>query len=216
VQPLSQTVIPGGPVTLSVAVTNTATLPIGIRIRRNITLPASPTTFFTVNSRSFFYTLTGTNAAPPWTNYAFIVTNRARISGVLSSTALLTYVTDDDGDGLADSWETNFFGGLLADPNADPDGDGMSNRQEYIAGTDPTNPASYLKIDAVTASPAATVSFRAVANRTYTVQFTDDLGVLPWQKLADVVARPNDRVETVVDAAYRTNRVYRLATPQQP
>jgi hypothetical protein len=217
VHPVSQSALPGGPIVLSLTVTNTATLPIGVRIRRNsISLPASPSTFFTINTRTFFLTLSGTNAAPPWTNYALIVTNRVRTSGLLSSSALITYLTDVDGDGLADTWETNYFGGLSADPALDSDGDGMNNRDEFIAGTDPTNRFSYLKIDAVSAPPEASVRFLAVANRTYTIQFTDALGTLAWQKLADVVARATDRVETVADPAYRTNRVYRLLTPQQP
>jgi len=33
---------------------------------------------------------------------------------------------------------------------ADADGDGMSNLQEFLSGTDPTNSASYLHITSVT------------------------------------------------------------------
>jgi hypothetical protein len=217
VQPVSQSVIPGGPVTLSIAVTNTATLPIGIRIRRNLaTLPAGPNTFFTIQSRQFFYTLTGTNAAPPWTNFTFIVTNRARVAGNVSAPAILDYVADTDGNGLPDAWETSFFGGLNTNPTADPDGDGMNNRAEYIAGTDPTDASSVLEIQSVTAPPGATIRFRAVANRTYTIQFTDALGAMPWQTLNSFVARATDRNETWIDSGYSSNRVYRLVSPQQP
>ncbi|HWX20795.1 MAG TPA: LamG-like jellyroll fold domain-containing protein [Candidatus Binatia bacterium] len=47
---------------------------------------------------------------------------------------------DSDGNGLPDAWEFRYFNRIGIDPNADPDGDGLSNMQEYQAGTDPTNP----------------------------------------------------------------------------
>ena len=217
-QPLSQSVLPGGPVTLSVAVTNTATLPIGYRVRRNnLSLPPGPTTFFTLNSHSFFLTLTGTNAAPPWTNYTFIVTNRSRPGGILSAPARIAYVADTDADGLPDHWEQSSFGSVTgATASADPDNDDMTNLEEYIAGTDPTNASSYLKIDALTGPPSAVASFIAVSNRTYTVEFTDRVGASPWEKLADITARSTNRIASVPDPGYASNRVYRLVTPQQP
>ncbi|MFO8027694.1 MAG: hypothetical protein R6U56_08530 [Opitutales bacterium] len=47
---------------------------------------------------------------------------------------------DDDGDGLPNWWESEFFGSnTAADPNADePDGDGLTNLEEYELGSDPT------------------------------------------------------------------------------
>ena len=46
---------------------------------------------------------------------------------------------DADNDGLPDWWEQKYFGCLTcADPNADPDGDGLSNHEEFLRGTDPT------------------------------------------------------------------------------
>jgi hypothetical protein len=44
---------------------------------------------------------------------------------------------DGDGDGLPDVWEFSYFGNLSADPNADPDGDYLTNIEEYRAGTNP-------------------------------------------------------------------------------
>ena len=45
---------------------------------------------------------------------------------------------DPDGSGLPIWWELLYFGQTGVDPNADPDGDGLTNLQEYILGTDPT------------------------------------------------------------------------------
>jgi len=47
--------------------------------------------------------------------------------------------TDTDGNGLPDLWEQHYFGQIGVDPNADPDGDGLSNLQEYRRHSDPTN-----------------------------------------------------------------------------
>ena len=47
--------------------------------------------------------------------------------------------TDTDGNGLPDLWEQHYFGQIGVDPNADPDGDGFSNLQEYRRHSDPTN-----------------------------------------------------------------------------
>jgi hypothetical protein len=45
---------------------------------------------------------------------------------------------DSDNDGLLDSWEIQYFGNLSQGPNGDPDGDGLTNLQEYQGGTNPT------------------------------------------------------------------------------
>ena len=137
--PLSQSVVAGGSVVLSIAVTNTATLPVYYRLRSNdVTLN---NTLLALNQRSAFYTITNvrTNA----TNWAIVVTNAARPAGLLSTSALLFILTDNDADGLPDAWESQFGlnPGDPADRTADTDGDTMLNWQEYVAGTDPTNAA---------------------------------------------------------------------------
>lgn len=49
----------------------------------------------------------------------------------------LTSPADLDGNGLPDSWETHYFSGVGVDPHSDPDGDGLTNAQEWALGNDP-------------------------------------------------------------------------------
>ena len=216
--PVSQVVVPGSTVVLSVSVTNTATLPIGYRLRRNnVTLPATPANFITLNERTAYFTLSGTNTMPPWSHYAFVVTNAAFPGGTLSASAILTYATDSDGDGLPDAWEADYFGSATgANLSVDSDGDGMTNGQEYIAGTDPISALSYLRLDLTTVPSHATIQFSAVSNRTYAVQFIDAIGTAPWSKLADIPARATNRLEFIPDPAWTSNRFYRVRTPFAP
>ena len=60
----------------------------------------------------------------------FTVTNPVAVSAF--------FAVDSDSNGLPDWWELKYFGAIHNDPNADPDGDGLSNLQEYLLGTDPT------------------------------------------------------------------------------
>jgi hypothetical protein len=56
---------------------------------------------------------------------------------------------DDDGDGIADTWEIdNFEDTSSADATSDHDGDGSSDLREFSAGTDPMDPASFPPVSA--------------------------------------------------------------------
>jgi len=47
--------------------------------------------------------------------------------------------TDSDADGMPDTWEMKYFGTLDGNGTGDFDGDGISDLDEYLNGTDPTS-----------------------------------------------------------------------------
>ncbi|CAB1063265.1 T1SS secreted agglutinin RTX, partial [Olavius sp. associated proteobacterium Delta 1] len=68
-------------------------------------------------------------------------------------------INDNDQDSMADDWEAEY--GLDSendDSGQDPDGDGNSNYQEYLARTHPRNDAPVAAADAVTVDEGETVS----------------------------------------------------------
>lgn len=79
---------------------------------------------------------------------------------------------DADGDGLPDAWE-NAYG--ISNPQVDSDGDGMSNLAEYLANTNPTNAASFLRITDFTqnGSGYSTLSWNAVGGTRYRISFSN-------------------------------------------
>jgi subtilisin family serine protease len=90
----------------------------------------------------------------------------------------LQRIVDTDGNGLPDWWELQYFGHLTGtDPNADPDHDGMSNLAEWLAGTDPTNAASNLRVTLLSATNANAVvlGWSSVAGKTYWLERSTNL-----------------------------------------
>ncbi|MBN1674873.1 MAG: fibronectin type III domain-containing protein [Kiritimatiellae bacterium] len=100
----------------------------------------------------------------------------------------LSIQADADQDGMPDEWEAAHLSDL-PDPadlsDADPDGDGLSNLEEYVAGTDPTDGSAVLGLHVQLASGAVLVSFPTVeaagtgyagSSRHYCLERRDVLG----------------------------------------
>jgi hypothetical protein len=130
---------------------------------------------------------------------------------------------DLDGDGLPDDWEAaqglSTSSGQGSDGAAgDPDQDGLSNLEEWIAGTHPRDASSRLALASATVVPEGVkLRFHAASNRTYSVQYRLALGQGPWMKLQDILAVAEGQFVEVLDPVGQTAaRYYRLVTPQQP
>ena len=78
---------------------------------------------------------------------------------------------DADGDTLPDLWEKETFGSETNLPAADNDHDGLSNYEEYRAGTDPNNSRSVFKMDPGPAPESGSFTLRwgSVPYRTYQI-----------------------------------------------
>lgn len=78
---------------------------------------------------------------------------------------------------LPEAWQLQYFGHTGVDPNDDPDHDDLSNWDEYVAGTNPTDPQSRFAILRVLADPlgGVRVQWSSVAGKFYTVQRSGDL-----------------------------------------
>jgi hypothetical protein len=89
---------------------------------------------------------------------------------------------DSDNDGLPDDWELTNFGNLGRDGNGDFDGDGFSDRDEYIAGSDPKSASSTGPRPAVVRNGTGFhVTFPTLTGRNYRLLYRDNLVSGSWQ-----------------------------------
>ncbi len=87
-----------------------------------------------------------------------------------------TAITDQDADGLDDSWELAHFKSLSPSQSADPDRDGNSNMVEQILGTDPTISDLHLILDISRWNASvARISWPSSADKLYQLQVLSNL-----------------------------------------
>jgi hypothetical protein len=135
---------------------------------------------------------------------------------VLQTDSLSPGPLDANGSGLPIAWEKEYFGSTKINANADPDGDGMSNLHEYLAGTNPTDPKSNLRITAVSGNPlgsTATLTWTSVPSRLYQVEERTNLTINTWATNVTLGVVSPDLGSTTVrhltDAA-AVNRFFRV------
>jgi len=164
-------------------------------------LPATGTVVNTLNPTQIYQYLDGTSMATPHVSgaVAFAAMNfpgetvTQRIQRVLANVDVISSlkgkvrtggrlnlqrIVDTDTNGLPDWWELQYFGHLTGtDPNADPDHDDMSNLAEWLAGTNPTNANSCLRLMALPSNDtnAFVVNWPSVAGKYYRLERATNL-----------------------------------------
>ncbi len=83
---------------------------------------------------------------------------------------ILSATDDTDSDGLPDNWEALYYGALSPQPT-DISSNGVNTVIEaYVAGLNPTNPASFFTLEAL-----EPLQWNAVSGRVYTIYWTTNL-----------------------------------------
>jgi hypothetical protein len=85
---------------------------------------------------------------------------------------------DADRDQLSDTWEREIWSDIAVvnEPDADYDGDGCSNQQEYLAGTSPDDASSFLRVLRIAREESGTVlHWSSIVGKRYRVSYSDDL-----------------------------------------
>jgi hypothetical protein len=118
-----------------------------------------------------------------------VITNVAGVSSDASdpnpaNNAASTFVvipSDFNGNGIDDRWEQKYGYGQdnAMIPTADDDHDGIDNYDEYLADTNPEDPASYFHATALSNNPRS-VCFPSSTGRLYSLEWRADVAAGSW------------------------------------
>ena len=144
----------------------------------------------------------------------FIVQQGADTAYASGFFEVLATITDDNFDGLDDSFQRQYFPlftAANAAPAADPDGDLMNNYAESIAGTVPTNAASVLKLLSVARTGnTATLRWISGNGKKYQLAYRANLATGGWSNLGSIVIGAGTNTQFADTTATNAFRFYRV------
>ena len=171
---------------------------------------ASTYTLFTYG-KTLTYNGLSMGVAPAGYNYSIDIGMAGQVKLVVSAWTALQ------------QWQMTYFNSTnsaAAAPDADPDGDGMSNTNEFLAGTNPTNSLSGLRIlSVVQQTNDVVITWATAGGRTNAVQATAGDGSggysTNFNDISDSIIMPGsgDATTNYVDVGGATNspsRYYRI------
>lgn len=119
---------------------------------------------------------------------------------------------DTNSNAIADSWEAYYFGSSATNitQTTDADQDGMTDYEEFIAGTNPTNADSKLIFTAenVQANNSVKIQWAAIPGRVYQVQSSTN--VINWVPLSDWLRASSSPMSYTVTNAGSGSHLYRV------
>ncbi|HXT41128.1 MAG TPA: matrixin family metalloprotease [Candidatus Angelobacter sp.] len=145
---------------------------------------------------------------------SFVIQRGADLAYANGFLDIQSLVPDFNFDGLDDRFQRQYFALFTASeagPGADPDGDTFNNQDEYIAGTNPTNALSLLKIDSIVMNAGgSTIAWQSGPGRNYRVWSRRDVANDPWQTVGSPVASGGASTQFTDASATNGFRFYRV------
>ncbi|HEY6167684.1 MAG TPA: metallophosphoesterase, partial [Verrucomicrobiae bacterium] len=147
-------------------------------------------TGFTASNGAFTYT--PAHGFVGGDGFTFLVNNGITNSPTATVTLNVLALAEANSNGIPDVWES-LYG--VTNASADPDGDGLSNLQEYLANTNPTNAASALLAPTVTRTTNgfAVLTWPSIGGCRYRVKFSNGDATGNYNGAFTDVARPIDK-----------------------
>jgi hypothetical protein len=113
--------------------------------------------------------------------------NRSAVTALFMTAAVQAAPLEDrDGNGLWDSWERIHFGTNGVNPESDRDGDGRTEKQEMLAGTDPNRAESRLEFRVQQTNGQMHITFSPLMDmRNYSLDWCASLTNGVWEALTN-------------------------------
>jgi hypothetical protein len=141
-----------------------------------------------------------------WQPVPYYVTPPSQTNSLGPTTPLVFHgaysFPDLNSNGISDLWEQHFFGTVESPhpPGTDTDDDYATDWQEFLAGTDPTDPGSWFYLAGPVVQPNRTVRFAwlGASGREYVLETSNDLA--SWVTVGDTQRGQGDVLSTTLPA----------------
>lgn len=131
----------------------------------------------------------------------------------------LSGLADTDQDGMPNSWEVvHGLDPATPDGSLDADADGFNNLNEFLAGTNPKDATSLLRLEIQQLGNQVRVKFPAKSGRSYSLLSRNRILGGSWNREIDFPAPIMDQTleATLPTAGPEQERLFRMITPRLP